>query len=70
MAGSLCLWLLAQFGLGEWLFTHTVTAAGGNLPFQEAGSFSTFSWQLLWVTGLWMGASRSDVHAVPFVFPR
>lgn len=70
LAGSLGLWLLAQFGLGEWLFTHTVTAAGGHLPFNEAGSFSTFSWQLLWVLGLWMGASRSEANVAPFVFPR
>ena len=70
LAGSLGLWVLAQFGMGEWLFLHTVTAAGGHLPFNEAGSFSTFSWQLLWVLGLWMGASRSEVQVVPFVFPR
>ena len=70
LAGSLGLWVLAQFGLGEWLFTQTVTAAGGHLPFNEAGSFSTFSWQLLWVLGLWMGASRSEAQVVPFVFPR
>ena len=70
LAGSLGLWVLAQFGMGEWLFLHTVTAAGGHLPFNEAGSFSTFSWQLLWVLGLWMGASRSEVQVVPFVFQR
>ena len=70
LAGSLSLWVLAQFGLGEWLFLHTVTAAGGHLPFNEAGSFSTFGWQLLWVLGLWMGASRSQAPVVPFVFAR
>lgn len=70
LAGSLSLWVLAQFGLGEWLFLHTVTAAGGHLPFNEAGSFNTFGWQLLWVLGLWMGASRSQAPVVPFVFAR
>jgi hypothetical protein len=70
LTGSISLWVLSQFGLGEWLFAHTVTAAGGHLPFNEAGSFSTFSWQLLWVVGLWMGASRSGARVVPFVFPR
>ena len=70
LAGSLGLWVLAQFGLGEWLFLHTVTAAGGHLPFNEAGSFSTFGWQLLWVLGLWMGASRSQAPVVRFVFAR
>jgi hypothetical protein len=68
LAVSVALWVLAQFGLGEWLFAHTVTAAGSHMSFQEAGSFSTFGWQLLWMVGLCMGASRSAPNPRPFVF--
>lgn len=70
LVGSFTLWVMAQFGLGAWLFLNTVTALGGHLPFNEAGSFDTFSWQLLWVVGLCMGASRSDAKVIPFEFPR
>lgn len=69
IAGSVALWVLAQLGVGEWLFAHTVTAAGSHMSFQEAGSFSTLGWQLLWVVGLSMGASRSAPNPRPFVFP-
>jgi hypothetical protein len=70
MALSIGLWLLAQFGLGQWLYDVTLGAAGAHLPFSETGSFATFAWQLLWVLGLWMGASRSQPGISPFVFPR
>ena len=66
---SAALWGLAQFGLGEWLFAQTVTAAGSDMSFQETGSFSTFGWQLLWMVGLCMGASRSAPNPRAFVFP-
>ena len=70
MGLSIALWLLAQFGLGQWIYDHTLSAAGGKLPFNETGAFAFFAWQFLWVMGLWMGASRSEKDAVPFVFPR
>ena len=70
MGLSIALWVLAQFGLGQWIYDLTLSAAGGKLPFDETGAFAIFAWQLLWVMGLWMGASRSEKDAVPFVFPR
>ena len=70
MGLSISLWLLAQFGLGQWVYDSTLRAAGGKLPFNETGAFAVFAWQFLWVLGLWMGASRSEKNAVPFVFPR
>lgn len=64
------LWLAAQFGLGQWLYDMTLGAMAAHLPFSETGAFGTFAWQFLWVLGLWMGASRSEPNAAPFVFPR
>ena len=70
MALSIGLWVLAQFGLGQWVYDRTLSAAGGKLSFNETGAFAVFAWQFLWVLGLWMGASRSEKDAAPFVFPR
>lgn len=70
MAVSLGLWLLAQFGLGHWVYDSTVRLTGLAVPFHETGAFATFSWQFLWILGLWMGASRTEAAPVPFVFPR
>jgi len=70
MSVSLGMWLLAQFGLGEWVHEATVKLTGLAVPFHETGAFGTFSWQFLWVLGLWMGASRTGAAPVPFVFPR
>jgi hypothetical protein len=69
LAGSLLLWVLAQFGLGSWIYRLTVGATGMSVPFNETGSFATFGWQLLWMVGLWMGASRNAPDAKPFRFP-
>lgn len=66
---SVVAWGLAQFGLGEWVYRAAVALAGPHVPFEETGSFATFSWQLLWVLGLWMGTSRSAETAKPLAFP-
>jgi hypothetical protein len=70
MAVSLGMWLLAQFGLGQWVYDATAQLTGLAVPFQETGAFSTFSWQFLWILGLWMGASRTEAAPLPFVFAR
>ncbi|WP_051675834.1 OpgC domain-containing protein [Polaromonas glacialis] len=70
MAVSLGLWVLAQFGLGQWVYDSTVALTGLAVPFHETGAFSTFSWQFLWILGLWMGASRTEAAPLPFAFPR
>ena len=49
MALSIGLWVLAQFGLGQWVYDWTIGAVGGRLPFNETGSFAVFAWQFLWV---------------------
>ena len=69
MIVSALLWVLAQFGLGEWIYDATDALVGVPVPYQETGSFATYGWQFLWMLGLWMGASRNDPQAPPFTFP-
>ncbi len=66
---SFAIWVLAQFGLGAWVYHATVALTGLRVPFNETGSFATFGWQFLWVVGLWLGASRNAPDARPLVFP-
>lgn len=56
MAGSVLLWLLAQFGLGEALYEVTLARTALGIPYSEMGAFDSFAWQFLWVLGLWLGA--------------
>lgn len=69
LALSVLAWGLAQFGLGGWVYRVAAALAGPQVPFEETGSFAMFSWQLLWVLGLWMGASRTDEKVQPLAFP-
>ncbi|MGI4848570.1 MAG: OpgC domain-containing protein [Janthinobacterium lividum] len=70
-AVSAVLWLGAQFNLSADLYALLVEATGLRVPFNETGSFETFAWQLLWVTGLWLGAkSAGGAFAVRKPFPR
>ena len=69
MTASALLWVLAQFGLGEWIYDATSSFVPMPVPFHETGSFATYGWQFLWMMGLWMGASRNDPRAPPFRFP-
>jgi len=63
------LWVLAQFGLGEWIYNAASSVVPMPVPFHETGSFATYGWQFLWMMGLWMGASRNDPRSPPFTFP-
>ncbi len=57
MATSVALWLGAQFGLSHALYTGVVAATGLDIPFAETGAFEILAWQMLWMIGLWMGAT-------------
>ena len=70
LAVSTLLWLLAQFGLSQWVYDAANAVVKNPIPFQETGTFSMWGWQFLWVLGLWMGASRNDPAAPAFTFPR
>lgn len=69
MLVSAALWVLAQFGLSEWLYALVVHGTGLPVPFHELGAFNAFAWQFLWFAGLWLGAGRSAPDAEPLRFP-
>lgn len=70
LAGSVLLWVAAQFGLGEAL--HALMMQGLGLPVrpEDSGSFVLPAWQFLWVLGLWMGAESASPQLQPPRFPR
>ncbi|AEG93975.1 OpgC domain-containing protein [Ramlibacter tataouinensis] len=70
VAASVAQWVLAQFGLSEWVYQALSTWLPTPVAYEETGSFSTFAWQFLWMLGLWMGATRNDPAAPPLAFPR
>jgi hypothetical protein len=49
-------WLLAQFGLRAWVHHVVVHVTTLQIPLQDTGSFNLFAWQMVWVSGLCVGA--------------
>ena len=72
---SVGLWLLAQFGLGNYLYAALLAHTKLPLPpYEQTGSFSLLAWQFVWVLGLWMGATMvataaEEPMAMPISFP-
>jgi hypothetical protein len=56
LAASALIWLLAQFGLRDYVHNFVVHITGLHIPLQETGAFNLFAWQAVWLTGLWLGA--------------
>lgn len=54
------LWLLAQFRLRDLVHIVVVHITHLPIPLQETGAFNLFAWQLVWVTGLWLGAKSAE----------
>jgi hypothetical protein len=69
LAGSVLLWLAAQFGLGRALFEQLDLWLKLPVRYEEMGAFEVFGWQFLWVLGLWLGASTEQPDAPPTAFP-
>jgi hypothetical protein len=69
LAGSVGLWILAQLGLAEFLYRSASAVTRLPVPYEETGAFNAFAWQLLWMLGLWMGASRHMPEPPPFRIP-
>jgi len=69
LAGSVLLWLAAQFDLGRALFEHFDLWLKLAVRYEEMGAFEVFGWQFLWVLGLWMGAAKDQPDAPPSAFP-
>jgi hypothetical protein len=55
LATSLAIWLAAQFGLREFLYSVLVYRFGLRVPLNEMGAFNLWAWQLVWVLGVWAG---------------
>jgi hypothetical protein len=67
-------WLLAQFGLRAWVHDVVVHLTTLQIPLQETGAFNLFAWQMVWVSGLCIGAisaqeGRSFRRPPRFVYP-
>src|SRR5579859_2984092 len=56
LAASILIWMLAQFGLRDFVHNWIVHATHLQIPLQETGAFNMFAWQAVWVAGLWLGA--------------
>lgn len=60
LGSSVALWLCAQFGLGALAYQALGTLLHVPVPLEATGAFVLPAWQLLWVTGLWLGARHSE----------
>ena len=60
VAGSIALWILAQFGLREIAHNVVVSVTHLPIPLQETGAFDLFSWQWIWLSGMWIGARTAE----------
>lgn len=70
MSASALLWLGAQLGLRAFVHDLIVHATHLSIPLQETGAFNLFSWQLVWVAGLWLGARSARLRsAIPRIPP-
>jgi hypothetical protein len=56
LLASGAVWLLAQFGLRAWVHHAVVHITTLQIPLQDTGSFNLFAWQMVWVSGLCIGA--------------
>jgi len=53
---SVVLWAFAQLGVRSLVYGKLSQLFGLQLPLDAFGAFDWFAWQLVWVTGLWLGA--------------
>lgn len=56
LAASGLVWLLAQFGLRDYVHNWIVHLTHLHIPLQETGAFNLFAWQAVWTVGLYLGA--------------
>lgn len=60
VSGSLLVWLAAQFGLRVFAHNIVVRVTHLPIPLQETGAFDLFSWQWIWISGMWIGARSAE----------
>ena len=65
IATSFGLWVAAQFGLREALYSILAHRAGLQIPLNEMGAFNLWAWQFLWILGIWCGVrwAKDDLPA-------
>ena len=61
---SVAFWLGAQFGLREFVHHWLGQVTHLSVPLQATGAFNLFAWQMVWIVGLWLGAT-SAVQEIP-----
>jgi len=60
---SVAVWVGAQFGLRYAAYTWTCRLTGVDIPFNALGAFDLYGWQLLWVSGVWIGSGGLSVRS-------
>lgn len=71
---SAAFWLGAQFGLREFVHQWLGQITHLDVPLQATGAFNLFAWQVVWIVGLWFGATSAvqgmPLHKLPrWTFP-
>lgn len=62
-------WLLAQFGVREFVNYCMMRFTPLHIPLKETGAFNLFAWQALWIVGLWLGARSATRTSAPSRVP-
>lgn len=62
LALSWIIWFAAQFGLRSFIHTGIVRLTHLSIPLEQTGAFDLFAWQLVWISGLWLGARSAEGH--------
>ena len=55
LAGGFTLWVLAQFGLRDFVYHLMTRVFGLHIPLNEMGAFNLWAWHFWWLVGLWLG---------------
>jgi hypothetical protein len=55
LASAVVVWACAQFGFRYAEHNFTSRFLPTRIPLNEMGSFDLWAWQLLWITGIWLG---------------
>jgi len=61
LAGSITLWVLAQFDAGRIVYQALARVTGLPVPYNQTGAFSFLAWQLMWVLGMCAGTRSAGV---------
>jgi hypothetical protein len=60
---SFALWVCAQLGARQVVYSGFAWLTNWPLPIEALGAFDWSAWQFLWILGLWLGARSSSPNA-------